>query len=108
MKAHSKTSSAPPDAAQAQPRAVGEFSPGDTVIHTELGEGVLLRVEGGGYARAFFRAHGERQVLVSSLARAATWNEQVVASPQPATAEILHRLWLAVEAELRLDPVRRL
>lgn len=99
MKTHGKATSVPPETAQASHHAVGEFSPGDTVIHTELGEGVLLRVEGGGYARAFFRAHGERQVLVSSLARAATWNEQVVASPQPATAEVLRRLWLAVEAE---------
>lgn len=99
MKANSKTSSALPDAAHAQHLGVGGFVPGDTVIHTELGEGVLLRVEGGGYARAFFRAHGERQVLVSSLTRAATWDEQVVSSPQPATAEALRRLWLAIEAE---------
>jgi len=99
MSAASKTSSASSAAVPGEPGGAGAYSPGDTVIHTELGEGVLLRVEGGGYARAFFRAHGERQVLVSSLARAGTWNEQVVASPQPATAQAVRRLWLAIEAE---------
>ncbi len=99
MKEQGKTYPASPDMASAQHCAIGGFSPGDTVIHAELGEGVLLRIEGGGYARAFFRAHGERQVLVSSLARAATWNEQVVASLQPATPEAVRRLWLAIEAE---------
>ena len=76
-----------------------EFSAGSGVIHSELGEGVLLRVEAGGYARVFFRGHGERQVLVTSLIRAATWNEQVVAGPRPATADAVRRLWLAIEAE---------
>jgi superfamily II DNA or RNA helicase len=99
MKEQGKTSSASSDAAHVQHHAGGGFSPGDTIIHAELGEGVLLRIEGGGYARAFFRAHGERQVLVSSLARAATWDEQVAASLQPATAEAVRRLWLAIEAE---------
>ena len=72
---------------------------GEPVVHAELGEGVLVRVEAAGYARVFFRQHGERQVLVASLVRTATWDEQVVASPLPATADALRRLWLATEAE---------
>lgn len=72
---------------------------GDTVTHPELGEGVLLRVEASGYARAFFRAHGERQVLLNALTKSRTWEQQVVASLQPATAEALQRLSLAIEAE---------
>ncbi len=38
MKAHSNTSSAPPDEAHAQHHAVGEFSPGDTVISVNGGK----------------------------------------------------------------------
>ncbi|HXE54946.1 MAG TPA: SNF2-related protein, partial [Tepidisphaeraceae bacterium] len=72
---------------------------GDTVLHSELGEGVLLRMEGGGYARVFFRGHGERQVVAHALSRAAPWNEQVVSKVRPATAEAIRRLWLAIEAE---------
>lgn len=94
-----KTYKADYDVAHAQNPAIDGFSPGDTVTHTELGEGVLVRVEASGYARIFFRSHGERQVLVSSLTRAATWNEQVTASLQPATTGSLRRLWLAIEAE---------
>lgn len=99
MKTHGKTVLDHPGAAVAGVHGVTAASPGDTVVHAELGEGVLLRIEAGGYARAFFRAHGERQVLLASLERAATWNEQVVASPRPATAEAVRRLWLAIEAE---------
>ncbi len=78
---------------------VGSMAVGETVVHSELGEGVLLRAEPSGYARVFFRQHGERQVITASLARTATWDEQVVASLQPATPEALRRLWLAIEAE---------
>ncbi len=72
---------------------------GDTVVHPELGEGVMLRREEGGYARVFFRGHGERQVVAGALVRAGTWNEQVVRGIRPATTEALRKLWLAVEAE---------
>ncbi len=75
------------------------FTPGSSVIHAELGDGVVLGVEGGGYARVFFKGHGERQVLLHALSRSATWNDQVVSSPQPATADALRKLWLAIEAE---------
>src|SRR4051794_25979736 len=72
---------------------------GDTVHHSELGEGVILRLEAGGYARVFFRGYGERQVVAHGLSRAATWNEQVVSHIRPATPEAIRRLWLAIEAE---------
>ena len=74
------------------------LAPGSGVVHGELGDGVLLRVEGD-YARVFFKGHGERQVLLHALSRSATWNEQVVASPRPATPAALRKLWLAIEAE---------
>ncbi|MCC6230991.1 MAG: DEAD/DEAH box helicase, partial [Phycisphaerales bacterium] len=78
------------------------LSAGETVAHAELGQGVLVRMEpggGGGYARVFFRGHGERQVPVSALSKAATWDETVVGSITNATPEAVRRLWLAVEAE---------
>jgi superfamily II DNA or RNA helicase len=75
------------------------LTPGSSVIHSELGDGVMLGMEGGGYARVFFKGHGERQVLLHALSRSATWNDRVVSSPQPATADALRKLWLAIEAE---------
>ena len=78
---------------------VGGLVVGEPVIHAELGEGVLLRLDAAGYARVLFRQHGERQVPVTALARTATWDEQVVSSLQPATPDALRRLWLAIEAE---------
>ena len=76
-----------------------DFVAGEAVVHAELGQGVLLRVEVSGYARVFFRGHGERQVPVTALSRFRTWEEQVVSSLQPATPEAVQRLWLAIEAE---------
>lgn len=70
---------------------------GGSVRHPELGDGILLGIEDG-YARAFFREHGERQVPTSSLLRALSWEEEVVAHLEPATAQALRRLWLAMEA----------
>jgi len=60
---------------------------------------VLVRMEPSGYARVFFRSHGERQVPASALSKAATWDEIVVGSMSTATPEAVRRLWLAVEAE---------
>ena len=75
-----------------------ELVTGSRVSHADLGTGVFIGVEPGGYARVFFQNHGERQVAVASLSRAFTW-EEVVSNVRPATAEALERLWLAVEAE---------
>jgi superfamily II DNA or RNA helicase len=80
----------------ASPKALAS---GDTVAHPELGEGVMLRLEPGGYARVFFRSHGERQVITHALTRAGSWNEQVIENVRPATPEAVRKLWLAIEAE---------
>lgn len=76
-----------------------DLSTGSRVTHPELGTGVFIRPEPGGYARVFFQKHGERQVSASTLARALTWDEEVIAHVRPATPEALERLWLALEAE---------
>jgi superfamily II DNA or RNA helicase len=75
------------------------LSTGSRVTHPELGTGVFIRPEPGGYARVFFQKHGERQVSASTLERALSWDEEVIAHVRPATPEALERLWLAIEAE---------
>ena len=95
----SQATTSPPDTSDPRGAVAPIFTPGGVVVHAELGEGVFLGLEGGGYARVFFKGHGERQVLASALGRAATWNEQVVASARPATPDAVRRLWLAIEAE---------
>ena len=44
-----------------------EIQPGLKVLHTELGEGVVVGSEPTGYITVFFRAYGERQVPVETL-----------------------------------------
>src|SRR5580704_16295188 len=72
---------------------------GSRVTHPELGTGVFIGPEPGGYARVFFQKHGERQVSASTLAPALTWDEEVISHVRPSTPEALERLWLAIEAE---------
>ncbi len=76
-----------------------ERTTGSRVTHPELGTGVFIGQEPSGYARVFFQKHGERQVSVSALTRALTWDEEVIANVRPATRDALDRLWLAIEAE---------
>lgn len=76
-----------------------ELVAGQSVAHAEMGDGVVVAVEPGGYARVFFRGHGERQVSVASLSRERSWEELVVSQVRPATAESVTKLWLALEAE---------
>lgn len=76
-----------------------EWTTGSRVTHPEMGTGVFIGQEPSGYARVFFQKHGERQVSVSALTRALTWDEEVIASVRPATREGIERLWLALEAE---------
>jgi superfamily II DNA or RNA helicase len=76
-----------------------ELSVGQSVSHIEMGDGVLVGVEPGGFERVFFRGHGERQVPVGSLTAERTWEEAIVSHLRPATPEALKRLWLALEAE---------
>lgn len=76
-----------------------DFLTGFRVTHPELGTGVFIGSEPSGYARVFFQKHGERRVPASALARALTWDEEVISHVRPATAEGLELLWLAIEAE---------
>ena len=72
---------------------------GSRVTHSELGAGVFIAPEPGGYARVFFQKCGERQVSASTLLPALSWDEEVIAQVRPTTPEGLRRLWLALEAE---------
>src|ERR1700694_4984408 len=72
---------------------------GSRVIHPELGTGIFICVEPGGYARVFFQQHGERQVSAQSLSPGQSWDEEVISHVSPATPKALERLWLALEAE---------
>ena len=72
---------------------------GSRVTHPELGTGVLIGTEPGGYARVFFQEHGERQVSALTLASVLSWDEEVISRIRSATPEALQRLWLALEAE---------
>jgi superfamily II DNA or RNA helicase len=76
-----------------------DLTAGSRVTHPELGTGVFIGAEPGGYARVFFQKHGERQVSALSLACALTWDEEVISHVRSATPEALERLWLSVEAE---------
>jgi SNF2 domain-containing protein len=79
--------------------ALVELNTGQSVSHSEMGPGVFLSAVPGGYARVFFQQLGERQVAITSLAPALSWEEQIVSSVRPATREAIERLWLALEAE---------
>jgi superfamily II DNA or RNA helicase len=79
--------------------ALVELSTGQSVSHTEMGRGVFLSAVAGGYARVFFQELGERQVAITSLVPALSWEEEVVSHVRPATREAVERLWLALEAE---------
>jgi SNF2 family DNA or RNA helicase len=76
-----------------------ELISGCRVIHSELGIGVFVESEPGGYARVFFQKHGERQVPITALSPALTWDEEVISHVRSATPETLEQLWLAIEAE---------
>lgn len=74
------------------------MTPGTKVLHSELGEGVVVSLETSGFVRVFFRSAGERTVPPQSLRTASGWLEQVVRGLRPANAETAELLSLAVEA----------
>jgi SNF2 family DNA or RNA helicase len=76
-----------------------DLTTGSRVIHAELGTGIFIGPEPGGYARVFFQSHGERQVAIGSIIRSLTWDEEVISNIRPATSDAVKRLWLAIEAE---------
>jgi superfamily II DNA or RNA helicase len=79
--------------------AFPNLAAGSRVTHPELGTGVLIGTEPGGYARVFFQRHGERLVLALTLAPGLSWDEEVISGIRPASPEALQGLWLALEAE---------
>lgn len=72
---------------------------GARVEHSELGVGVFIGPDPGGFARVFFQNHGERQVSMANISPSLTWEEEIIANVRPSTVEDLKRLWLAIEAE---------
>ncbi|MBI2192005.1 MAG: DUF488 family protein [Planctomycetes bacterium] len=76
-----------------------ELRVGQNVEHSELGEGVILAVESSGYARVFFRTHGERRVPLPTIHGARGWDEQVIEGLRAADPQAVERLWLALEAQ---------
>jgi superfamily II DNA or RNA helicase len=76
-----------------------DLATGTRVNHAELGTGVFIGPEPGGYARVFFQKHGERQVTIGSISRALTWDEEVISNVRPATPDAAKKLWLAIESE---------
>ena len=76
-----------------------EIQPGQKVLHTELGEGVVVGSEPTGYITVFFRAHGERQVPAETLSLLMDQFDRIIGGFSPASPERLERLWLALEAE---------
>lgn len=83
-----------PDVRQAE-----RLTAGMTVMHPEMGEGVVVGIDPTGFVRVFFRSLGERQVPKDSLQSAQSWTHRVISSLRPATPDALERLALAVEAE---------
>lgn len=71
---------------------------GRKVVHPELGEGVVLGSEPTGFLRVFFQSVGEKQVPPESLGEATTWTQRVIDGLQPATPDVVEKLWMAVEA----------
>lgn len=71
---------------------------GQRVSHPEMGAGVLISSDSNGYARVLFQTTGERQVPITSLNRALSWDEAVVSSIKPVNSEGLRRLALSLEA----------
>ena len=76
-----------------------DLQPGLKINHPELGEGVVVGREPTGYITVFFRAHGERQVPAEALQTSTDGFDKIVKSFQPASPELLEKLWLAIEAE---------
>ncbi len=76
-----------------------EILAGMKVIHSELGEGVVVGREASGYIAVFFRSLGERQVPATTLSPAADRFDKIIGSMSPVTQAGIEQLWLAVEAE---------
>ncbi|MCL7412856.1 MAG: SNF2-related protein [ANME-2 cluster archaeon] len=69
------------------------------VVHSELGEGVIVGIESTGYITVFFRALGERQVPAETLSVSTDRFDRIIHGFIAASPERLEHLWLALEAE---------
>jgi len=72
------------------------YQPGQRVLHSEFGEGVVIRITANGYVQVFFPS-GEKQVFREALRPASSRAEQIIASVQGG-ADQLRNTWLHVEA----------
>ena len=76
-----------------------KINPGQKVTHTELGEGVVVGHEPGGYIKVFFREIGERRVSADTLTLTKDHYDQVISGMKPADPNRLEKIWLSLEAE---------
>jgi len=76
-----------------------EIFPGLKVIHSELGEGVVVGREPTGYVTVFFRSYGERQVSADTLSPFKDRFERIIDGFTDVSPKRLEQLWLALEAE---------
>src|ERR1700733_12950325 len=72
------------------------FAPGERIIHSEFGAGVVLDIPHDGYLRAFF-SNGERRVPLLSIHRQLLRNERIL-SAVAGGEERARKAWLAYEA----------
>jgi superfamily II DNA or RNA helicase len=73
-----------------------QFHPGERVLHTEYGQGVVLDIPHDGYLRSFFSV-GERRVPVSSIRREMSRTERVLRSVGQGE-DRGRKAWLSYEA----------
>ncbi|MDA0524209.1 DEAD/DEAH box helicase [Methanococcoides alaskense] len=76
-----------------------EIQLGLKVLHSELGEGVVIGIEPTGYITVFFLALGERQVSAETLSLSTDRFNRIIDGFSSASSERLEHLWLALEAE---------
>ncbi len=76
-----------------------KIQPGLKVLHSELGEGIVVGSEPTGYITVFFRSIGERQVPAETLSQSTDRFDRIIDGFSPASKDHLERIWLALEAE---------
>ena len=77
-----------------------ELAAGQSVAHTEMGDGVIVAVETGRLrAGVSFEPMASGRSLWHRSRRQPSWEEQVVTEVKPATEDAVKKLWLAMEAE---------
>jgi SNF2 family DNA or RNA helicase len=72
------------------------YQPGQRILHTDFGEGIVISTSTDGYVRAFF-ATGERQIFRDAIQPAQSHTDRMLANVTGGKAR-LHNAWLHVEA----------